>query len=800
MNNRIGMAVIGMALALGGCTNQPSGQTAKMDDHDGASSKAAMAAKSAPEVAAIRGWLSWRGPEQAGVSRETNLPETWQLGGTNDLWSIELAGRGTPVIVGDRVYAWGYRGKTDSLREWLTCLEANTGKTIWEVPFDDFLSDVIYDRYAIGAPTVDPHTGNIFLLTAPRELVCLTPEGKIHWRVSLMEAFGAGTYPNGRVGAPVVDGNLVIVNVISTNWGAEGPPRNRFYAFDTETGEPMWSATPGVGPPFLKDSSFSTPVMADDARGRRVFYCGIGSGAVVCVNANTGESIWRAQLAVGGLNSSVVVHGDKVIAIHGVQNLDSTHIGAMVAINRNATPGKAEGGGAPLLGKDAIVWQNNLEAFTSSPVLVGNRIYVTVRTGELCCVNADTGAVMWKKKLAPDQIHASPLWADGKLYVPMNNGSFYILRPSDEGCEELAKVQLEGNCLGAPSVWNGKIYVFTTHKLYCFGYKDNHEHLPPPMDHPPMPKADKIAELRIRPSEVMLQPGEAQRFHLTALDENGRLVGPVTQAQWSKWIPPTAKVKAEMDAEFNVHNELVAEQDAEPSAGAFKAMATELPAAPADPSQPVVGIGRGRVLAKVPFTENFDEFKLTVDHPGDGAKFAYPPLAWIGARFKWDIRQVDGSNVIAKTLDNLILQRAFTFMGHPDSTDYTITADVKTDGNRRMSSDVGLINQRYLVAFKGNQGELELTSNYERLRVTVPFVMKPGEWYTLKVRVEAGPDAGSTLIRAKAWPRGDAEPEKWTLEHTHAHGHHQGSPGFYGFAPQNRFAVYIDNLNVQPNN
>ncbi|QNN21651.1 PQQ-binding-like beta-propeller repeat protein [Planctomycetales bacterium ZRK34] len=799
MNNRIGMAVLGMALALGGCTNQQSGKPAKMTQHGGASSKAAMAVKEAPKVITPQGWLNWRGPEQAGVSRETHLPDTWQLGGENDLWSIDLSGRGTPVMVGDRVYAWGYRGKTEALREWLTCLEANTGKTIWEVPFDDFLSDVIYDRYAIGAPTVDPHSGNLFLLTAPRELVSLTPEGKVRWRHSLMEAFGAGTYPNGRVGAPVVDGDIVIVNVISTNWGAEGPPRNRFYAFDKDTGKPMWSATPGVGPPFLKDSSFSTPVMANDAQGRRVFYCGIGSGAVVCVNANTGESIWRMQLAVGGLNSSVVVYGDKVIAIHGVQNLDSTHVGGMVAINRNAT-GKKTDGGAPTLGKDAIVWKNDLEAFSSSPVLVGNRVYVTVRTGELCCVDADTGKVLWKKKLASDQIHASPLWADGKLYVPMNNGSFYILKPSDEGCEVLSKVQLDGNCLGAPSVWNGKVYVFTTNKLYCFGYKDNHAHLPPPMKHPAMPKPGKVAELRIVPSEVMLQPGESVDFHVTALDQNGLSAGPVTASQWSKWIPPTAKVKAEMDAEFNIHNELVADKDAEPSAGAFRAMATELPAEPADPSKPVVGTGRGRVLAKVPFSENFDEFKLTVDHPGDGVKFAYPPLAWIGARFKWDIREIDGSNVIAKTLDNLILQRASTFIGHPDSTNYTISADVMTAGNRRMSSDVGLINQRYLVTLKGNHGELELTSNYERLHKTVPFAVKPGKWYTLKVRVEAGAEPDSTLIRIKAWLRDEAEPEAWTLEYTHAHGHHQGSPGFFGFAPQNRFAVYIDNINVQPNN
>jgi outer membrane protein assembly factor BamB len=74
-----------------------------------------------------------------------------------------------------------------------------------------------------------------------------------------------------------------------------------------------------------------------------------------------------------------------------------------------------------------------LAAISSSPVLVGNRIYQTDKTGHLCCVDADTGKVLWRHKLAPDQLHASPLYADGKLYVPMQNGSFYILRPTGDG-------------------------------------------------------------------------------------------------------------------------------------------------------------------------------------------------------------------------------------------------------------------------------------------------------------------------------------------------------------------------------
>src|SRR5215212_5744094 len=98
-------------------------------------------------------------------------------------------------------------------------------------------------------------------------------------------------------------------------------------------------------------------------------------------------------------------------------------------------------------------------------------------------------------------------------------------------------------------------------------------------------------------------------------------------------------------------------------------------------------------------TENFESFQLTVPHATEaGVKFAYPPLPWIGARFKWEVRDLEGNKVLAKTLDNIFFQRATVFLGQPDTKDYTFEADVRTDGNRRTMSTVGVINQRYLVA------------------------------------------------------------------------------------------------------
>jgi len=749
----------------------------------------AAAPRSEPAPARVRGWLDWRGPQQNGTSLETGLPDTWVLGGTNDLWSIDLSGGGTPVIADGRLYALGYEGQGPDLQEVLLCADAETGKKLWEQRFTDFLSDIVYDRYAIGSPCVDPETGNVYVLTSPGIFACFSRDGKMLWQHSLMEELGRLTFTNGRTGGPTIDGDLVLVRGITSNWGGEGAAMDRFYAFDKRTGQEVWSASPGAAP---KDNSFARPYLAW-RNGKRVLYTGAGDGAVICVNARTGETIWRYPVSAGGMNSSVVVQGNNVIAIHADENLDSSEIGRMVAIKMDAQPKAPEPMATPAvpsLDASAEAWRNGLASISSSPVVVGNRLYQVNKTGNLCCVDTKSGAILWRHKLGPDELHASPLYADGKLYVPMQNGSFYILRPGDSDAEELCKVQLAGRCIGAPAVWNGKIYLFTTAKLYCFGKKGNNSGLPHDAPSERRPQPGKTVALQIVPAEVLLRPGEKARFTVRGIDANGFVTETFDSSRvtWAKYIPPTARVRSEMNADFNPQGELVAASATQPSAGAFQATVGDYK-----------GTFRGRILPDMPLSENFEGFNPTETLPSDpAAKFAYPPLPWIGARFKWDVRELDGNKMLAKTLDNIFFQRTTVFIGHPDARNYTLEADVMSDGNRRTMSSVGLVNQRYYIILNGNAQELEVNSNQERIKVTAPFKWAAHQWYHLKTRVDIEP-GGAGVVRAKAWKRGDPEPEKWTLEVPHKEAHQNGAPGLFGFAPQSLFRVYIDNISAKAN-
>ena len=75
-------------------------------------------------------------------------------------------------------------------------------------------------------------------------LIGYDSDGKNFGNAHLWEEFARLTFPNGRTGGPCVDGHLVIIHAITANWGKQGPARDRFYAFDKETGDLVWTSRP----------------------------------------------------------------------------------------------------------------------------------------------------------------------------------------------------------------------------------------------------------------------------------------------------------------------------------------------------------------------------------------------------------------------------------------------------------------------------------------------------------------------------------------------------------------------------
>src|ERR1700737_2374875 len=278
-------------------------------------------------------WPEMRGPNRNGVSAETGLVEKWALDGQNFLWRAPYGGRSAPIVVGNRVCVQNPSGRGPDLQERVMCLDADSGKVIWEYKFNIFQSDVPPHRVGWASPAADPETGNIYAFGVGALAIALNKDGKLLWQRSVGAEFAAFTTHGGRTMSPIVEGDLVIVGAPVSNWGTQANRSHRLIAMDKRTGDIVWVSTPG-GRPY--DTAYAIPVIAT-INGMRQLICGLGDGAFHAVKPQTGERIWSFVASKRSINTGVAVKGSSVFVSHGDENLDTSELGLIAAVDGSQT-------------------------------------------------------------------------------------------------------------------------------------------------------------------------------------------------------------------------------------------------------------------------------------------------------------------------------------------------------------------------------------------------------------------------------------------------------------------------------
>jgi outer membrane protein assembly factor BamB len=704
-------------------------------------------------------WTDWRGPDRDGRSPEKNLPGKWSPSGENLAWKVNIGGRSTPVVLGDHLYMLTTAGAKETLQERLVCLNADTGKLLWERKWNTYHSDVPPHRLAWSAPAVDPETGNVYAYGVGGDLFAFTRDGKLVFTRPLGEEFGIVTTHGGRTVSPIVEGNLLIVSSIAAGWGAQARAGHRFLAFDKKTGATVYVSTPG-GRPF--DTTYAPPIVAE-INGTRMLIAGGGDGAIHAIKVATGEPVWKYVVSKRGVNTGVLVNGNTVYVSHGEENLDTSEMGLLAAID-----GSAKGD----ITKRQIKWAvPGFLAAYSSPVIDGDRIIQMDASANLFAFDVVTGKIIWKQNLGTLQ-RASAVLADGKIYVGTENGKFFILKPHNDRCEILSEVSFG---TGAPenlekviasvAVSDGRIFLVTTDNTYAIGKKQ--KGAAAKMNAPlTAPAGAKTSYVQVLPGELILKPGESVTMRARAYDEHGKFIRE-EKAEWS-----LDKLNGTIDAgTFKAAGDNVGQ------AGIVKAAVAG-----------VTGEARIRVIPNLPMSQNFENVPPNL-----------VPAYWINATGKYQVRQEEGNRVLVKLADNAATKRARTYIGNPTSSNYTVEAEVRATAKRRQMGDAGVVAQRYQLVLFGNNEQLELTSwQPETARsVKIPYTWKAETWYKIKLTVDTLPD-GSSRARGKAWAKDDPEPEKWMVERVDPkpYANLMGSPGIFADAP---FEVFFDNLKVTPN-
>ncbi len=718
-------------------------------------------------------WADARGPSRDGISPEKGLPEKWSPKGENLLWKAPYGGRSAPIVMNGRVFLFNSAGEGETMQERVISFDAETGRKLWEYRFNIYSTDVPPRRIAWSSPVGDPTTGNVYAFGAGNDLVALSFDGKLLWARSLTDEFGAWTTHGGRTVSPIVEGDLVIVSTVTDGFADLFMRRHRFYAFDKRTGENVWVSTPG-GRPF--DTTYSTPVVAT-VDGVRMMIAGAGDGAVHALKVATGEPVWSYPASKRGINPGVVMKGNIAFVSHQEENLDTSEMGLLAAIDATAkgVVGKDSN-------KDKIKWAlTNFQLGPSSPVIDGERLYQIDSGSNLYAFDVNNGRKLWEQNLGTIQ-KASPVFADGKIYVGTENGKFFILKPGPTGCQILDSDELEPidkvdattevgdeliasneQIIASVAVSRGRIYLVSTKHLYAIGKKKGPA-LPPVSEKAEnAPAGAAVAHLQVVPADLVIKPGETARLKVRLFDDHGRFIREEAGATWA-----LDGLKGPVQ-----NNQYTPAAGTGAQAGIAKATAGG-----------VTGISRIRVIPPLPYTEDFSD--IAIDQA---------PRTWLNTSGKYVVRELDGNKVLVKKADNPAFKRTRSLFGAVDNANYTIQADIRAIEKRRQLGDAGIVAQRYELVLFGNSQRIELRSWQIEPKRTFDkkFNWKPDTWYRLKLEVENLPD-GKTRARGKAWPVAEPEPAEWMIEWIDPIGNRQGSAGIFADAPNE---IFFDNIKVR---
>jgi outer membrane protein assembly factor BamB len=703
-------------------------------------------------------WAEWRGPARDGVSLEKNLPEKWSPAGENLAWKAPYGGRSAPIVMGDRVYLQNAAGQGETLQERIMAFNADTGKLLWEHRFNTYLSDVPPHRIGWASPVGDPTTGNIYVFGGGGSLMGLNRDGKVLWERTLGEDFGLLTTHGGRTVSPIIDGDLVIVSGVTFQWGQHGRGAHRFIAFDKKTGDTIYVSAPG-GRPY--DTTYAPPIIAN-VNGTRLLIQGGSDGAVYAIKPQTGEPVWKYEISKRGINTGVVVKGTTAILTHSEENLASSEMGMMVAVDAT-TKGDVK---PENLKWTVYGWQGGF----SSPVIDGDRLYQLDNGANVAAFDVNSGKQLWLQNLGTIQ-KASPVLADGKLYVGTENGKFFILKPGPTGAQILDEDQLGTEAqpeaiIASVAVSNGRVFVVSDSALYCIGKKtsitvsENSSRAAGTNV-----SANAATFLQVAPTELLLKPGDKVNFRARLFDAQGNFIREESAAEWS-----LDQLKGTVaNGQFTAAGDTA-------QAGLVKATVNG-----------ITGSASVRVFPPLPWSENFDAM----------AANSVPPT-WNNMALKFAVRDQNGNKVLAKlTEGSSLLSRSRAYIGPSNWSNYTVESDVFAATKRRQQGDAGVIAQRYVLTLYGNSQMLHIEPWQPETKrtVSVPYAWKPDTWYRMKLQVENLPD-GKTRARGKVWPAGEAEPAAWVIERVDPIPNRQGAPGIFG----NGLAeIYFDNIKVYAN-
>jgi outer membrane protein assembly factor BamB len=406
------------------------------------------AGSSHPDVAAKAGnWPGWRGGDGSGICEDRELPTEWNET-TNIVWKVPVPGSGhsSPIVWGDRLFLT--TAEEADKRRSILCFSRTDGKLLWKADCPKRALEAKIDAqtgeavYASATPVTDGE--RVYAFFASAGVMAVDFAGKQVWHRDLGEF--ASEY--GVASSPILVDDKLIVN---GDQGTIAKAGNSFIiALNRLNGETVWR-TERTGQPH----SWSTPVVVrveGTERGELVLN---GGNKVWSYDPATGEPLWSVDGTTIEVTPTVVGGDGLVYSVSGPN-------GPTLAIRP---------GGRGNVTASHVVWQGRRGApNVPSPALTAGRLYMVGDKGIVMCFDAKTGKQVFQSRLTTSNFSASPVVAGDKVYITSEAGDTFIFA-ADVKLKVIGKNSLGEPCFASPAVSRGQIFMRTQHHLWCIGQR-----------------------------------------------------------------------------------------------------------------------------------------------------------------------------------------------------------------------------------------------------------------------------------------------------------------------------------------
>lgn len=422
-------------------------------------------------------WPSFRGVNASGLTENQDLPLEWDVeSGKNIKWSYETQGLGlsSPIIWENRVFITtaidqvaddsslkvGLYGDVVSVdnenpHTWeVICLDRDTGKEIWrKEAFRGVPKIKRHPKSSHASSTAATDGKHVVAFFGSEGLYCYDFDGNLLWK----RDFGVldsswYTMPEAQWefgSSPVIHEGKVIIQV-------DVQKDSFIAALDIKNGETVWKTDrdeiPTWSSPTIYTGSDRTQVIVNG-------YKHIGS-----YDFNTGEPIWWLK---GGGDIPVPT---PVVGFENVY-ITSSHgrMRPIYAIKLDAV-GDVTPTDEKNLNEHVAWFYPRKGAYMPTPLIYGDYLYVCRINGILLCYDAKTGEEIYKQRVGSMQgaFTASPVAADGKLYLAGDYGDVHIVQAGPE-YKLLATNELHESCLASPAISGNLLFVRTIGHLFALG-------------------------------------------------------------------------------------------------------------------------------------------------------------------------------------------------------------------------------------------------------------------------------------------------------------------------------------------